>query len=138
MIIETEEDLRREKKAIETYVSLFRGSYQKLDKYDIDYKVFDKDGLLIAYAEVKGSFRQIYNAYPVQVAVKKLVKLLDKRLNPVIIWACDDGIIYGDLEKLVGTIKLGGRNIPRPEAVNDVELMAYFEKQKSLRYVRFI
>jgi len=138
MIIETEEDLRREKKAIETYVSLFRGSYQKLDKYDIDYKVFDKDGLLISYAEVKGSFRQIYNAYPVQVAVKKLVKLLDKRLNPVIIWACDDGIIYGDLEKLVGTIKLGGRNTPRPDAVNDVELMAYFEKQKSLRYVRFI
>jgi len=52
MISETEEDLRREKKAIETFVKTFGGSYQKLDPFDIDYKIFDRDKKVIAYAEV--------------------------------------------------------------------------------------
>jgi hypothetical protein len=36
MISETEQDLLREKKAIETFVKTFGGSYQKLDPFDID------------------------------------------------------------------------------------------------------
>ena len=36
MIFEREEDLLREKKAVETFVKTFGGSYQKLDPYDID------------------------------------------------------------------------------------------------------
>jgi len=95
MTFETEADLIREKKAIELFVSIFGGSYLKLDPHDVDYKVFDKDKNLIAYAEVKGRVRTIRDAYPLPVAARKLVKLTDKRLTPVIIWACDDGIIYG-------------------------------------------
>ena len=44
MTFETEEDLRREKKAIETFVNTFGGSYKKLDPQDIDYKIFNKKG----------------------------------------------------------------------------------------------
>ena len=82
MTFETEEDLRRERKAIDTFVKTFGGSYQKLDPLDIDYKIFDKDKKLIAYAEVKGRVRPIRDAYPLPIAIRKLVKLADKRLAP--------------------------------------------------------
>jgi hypothetical protein len=137
MTFETEQDLIREKKAIQTFVNMFGGSFKKLDPHDIDYKVFDKDGNLIAYVEVKGRIKTMYNAYPLPVAARKLVKLADKRLAPVIVWACEDGIIYGKVDKLKGDIRWGGR-APRDNSFNDSELMVYYEKQKELKYVRYI
>ena len=137
MTFETETDLLREKKAIELFVSIFGGSYQKLDPQDIDFKVFDKDNKMIAYAEVKGRIRTIRDAYPLPISARKLVKLIDKRLSPVIIWACDDGIIYGKADRLYGDIKWGGRP-PRVGSANDAELMVYYDKQKELKYVRYV
>ncbi len=137
MTFETETDLIREKKAIELFVSIFGGSYKKLDPHDIDYKIFDKDKNLIAYAEVKGRIRSMKTAYPLPLSAKKLVKLIDKRLAPVLIWACDDGIIYGKANKLQGEIKWGGRP-PRDGSVNDNEMMVYYDKQKELKYVRYV
>lgn len=133
MTFETEQDLIREKKAIQTFVSVFGGSFKKLDPQDVDYKVFDKDGNLIAYAEIKGLIKTIYNAYPLPVAAKKLVKLVDKRLPPVVIWACEDGIIYGKANKLKGEIKWTQDN-----SFYDSELMVYYDKQKELKYVRYV
>jgi hypothetical protein len=137
MTFETEVDLIREKKAIELFVSIFGGSYKKLDPHDIDYKVFDKDKNLIAYAEVKGRIRTMNAAYPLPLSAKKLVKLIDKRLAPVLIWACEDGIIYGKANKLQGEIKWGGRP-PRDGSFNDAEMMVYFDKQKELKYIRYV
>ena len=137
MTFETETDLLREKKAIELFVSIFGGSFKKLDPHDIDFKIFDKDNKLISYAEVKGRIRTIRDAYPLPISAKKLVKLADKRLSPVIIWACDDGIIYGKADRLYGDIKWGGRP-PRIGSVNDAELMVYYDKQKELKYVRYV
>lgn len=137
MTFETEQDLKREHNAITTFVNTFGGSFQKLDPHDIDYKVFDKNKKLIAYVEVKGRIRTMHNAYPLPVAARKIVKLSDKRLNPVMIWACEDGIIYGQINKLNGVIKWGGRT-PREGSFNDSELMIFYEKQKDLKYVRFV
>jgi hypothetical protein len=136
MIFEKEEDLKREQKAITLFVSTFGGSFKKLDPFDVDYKVFDKDGNLIAYAEVKGRIKTMHSAYPLPVAARKVVKLVDKRLIPVMIWACEDGIIYGKVNKLKGEIKWGGR-APRDNSYNDEELMVYYDKQKELKYIRF-
>jgi len=133
---ETDQDLIREKKAIETFVKIFGGSFKKLGQHDVDYKVFDKDGTLIAYAEVKGRLKTMKTAYPLPVALSKLSKLIEKRLNPVLIWACDDGIIYGKVFSLVGEVKLGGRP-PRDGSANDLEMMAYFDAQRAFKYVRF-
>jgi hypothetical protein len=133
---ETDQDLSREKKAINTFVNMFGGSFKKLGPHDIDYKVFDKDNKLIAYAEVKGRLKSMKTAYPLPVAMSKLNKLVDKRLNPVLIWACDDGIIYGKVFSLVGEVRFSGRP-PREGAPNDAEMMVYFDKQKSFKYVRF-
>lgn len=136
MRFESNKDLTREKKAIEKFVSKFKGTFKKLDPNDVDYRVFNEQGKLIAYAEVKGRYRSLSNAYPLPVAARKVVKLCDKRLNPVMIWACDDGIIYGKPTHLKGEVRWGGRK-PREGAVNDQELMIYYDKQKEFRYFKY-
>jgi hypothetical protein len=128
MTFDTEEDLRKEKKAIDTFVNTFGGSYKKLDPQDIDYKIFDKDKNLIAYAEVKIRIRTMNAAYPLPITVRKISKLADKRLNPLMIWSCEDGIIYGKVNKLRGSICFDTSS----------ELMVYYDKQKELKYVRFV
>jgi len=115
---------------------MFGFSYKKLDPNDIDYKIFDKDGNLIAYAEVIIRVRTIYNAYPLPIEAKKLVKLIDKRLTPVIIWACEDGIIYAKGNKLKGEIKFDNKS-EQDNSFNNSELMVYYEKEKELKYVRY-
>jgi hypothetical protein len=136
MRFETEQDRIRERKAIELFVGVFGGSYKKLDPHDIDFKVFDDSNSPIAYAEVKGRNRPMRSAYPLPISARKLTKLVDKRLNPVIIWACEDGIIYGKVQDLVGVVRFGGRK-EREGAVNDEELMVYFDKQPEFKYIRF-
>lgn len=116
-----------EQKAIDAFVKIFGGSYQKLGALDVDYKIFDANNKAIAYVEVNTRVRTIRDAYPLGITLTKLAKLIDKRLNPVIIWSCDDGIIYGMAEKLSGQII----------AQSQSELMVYYEKQKGLKYVRF-
>ena len=135
-IFEVEEDLKREKFAIEKFVSLFNGSYEKLGQFDIDYKVFNESKELIAYVEVKGRIKTIANAYPLPIALRKLVKLSDKRLNPVVIWACEDGIVYAQINNLIGQVKFSGRQA-RAKSTNDMELMAYYDKQKAFKYIRY-
>lgn len=137
MRFETKEDLARETKAIEQFVGLFKGSYKKLGPNDIDFRVFDKDNRIVGYAEVKGKSSLLKDAFPLYVAARKLVKLCDKRLNPLIIWACEDGIIYGKVPELVGEMRWGGRNEERDEAINDKELMVYFDNPKPFKYIKF-
>jgi hypothetical protein len=137
MIRETDVDIARENRAIQMYVSLFNGSYKKLDKEDIDFKVFDSDGNIKSYVEVKGRIRTMRDSYPLPLSVFKLVRLTAKRLNPVVIWACEDGIIYAKAEELKGTIMMGGRPKREEDSYYDRELMAYYDKQKAFRYVRY-
>jgi hypothetical protein len=132
MIFETDTDILREKKAIDLFVSIFGGSYKKLDPQDVDYKLSDDRGQLIAYVEVVGRIRNMKTSYPLPITLSKLNKLIEKRLNPVIVWACDDGIIYAEATKLEGVIKWGGLP-PR-----DDEMMVYYDKQKTMKYVRYV
>jgi hypothetical protein len=131
MIFETDTDILREKKAIDLFISIFKGSYKKLDQFDIDYKVSDDRGQLIAYVEVVGRIRTMKTSYPLPITLSKLNKLIEKRLNPVIVWACDDGIIYAEATKLEGVIKWGGLP-PRDE------MMVYYDKHKTMKYVRYV
>tara|TARA_R110000868_G_scaffold9795_7_gene48254 strand:- start:13132 stop:13548 length:417 start_codon:yes stop_codon:yes gene_type:complete len=136
MRFESNEDIAREQKAIKTFVSVFSGSYKKLDPNDIDFRVYDSNDNLIAFAEVKARLRKLSEAFPLPVSARKLVKLGDKRLNPVMIWACDDGIIYSRITLLLGEIKWGGRK-PQEGSVNDQELMVYFNNNTNFKYVKY-
>ena len=130
MRFETLKDLQNESEAIAIFCDEYELSCRKLDEHDIDFELI-KDERIIGYAEVKGRNKTIQEAYPLPIAVRKLLKLMDKKINPVIIWKCYDGIIYGKLEKLKGEIRIGGRK-PREHSYNDIELMAYFDRSNNL------
>ena len=136
MRFETEKDLERENKAIEAFLKPFKGTSVKLGDNDIDFEVYNSDGVKLSFAEVKGRLRNIENAFPLPVSVKKLIKLYDKKLNPLIIWACLDGIIYGKLRDLKGSITSGGRP-PRKGSSNDNELMAYYDDSVNLKKIKY-
>ena len=138
MRFEKQTDLQREKKAIQLFVGSFNGSYIKLGGNDIDFTILKKDGTVIGYAEVKGRNRKIEDAFPLPVAARKIVKLMDKSKNvePVIIWACLDGIIYGKIKELGGVLKVGGRK-PREHAANDIEAMVYYYETADLKKIKY-
>ena len=137
MIFERQEDLDREEKAIKKFVSLFSGTYKKLTQFDLDFEIF-LDGKFICFAEVKGrKGRYMDTSYPLPIAVKKLVKIQEKRSNCVLIWSCIDGIVYGKYRKLKGVITFGGMITPREGSTNDREFMAYYEKQEELKTLRY-
>ena len=135
-LFEKEEDRVRELKAIKKFVGRFKGSYEKLDPFDIDYRVYDTDKNLIAYVEVKGRLREMAEAYPLPISATKVTKLCAKRLNPVIIWACEDGIIYAKVSDIIGEVRWGGRS-PRKDSYSDEELMLYYPKQKTFKYLKY-
>ena len=137
MIFERQEDLDREEKAIKKFVSLFSGTYKKLTQFDLDFEVF-LDGKFICFAEVKGrKGRYMDTSYPLPIAVKKLIKIQEKRSNCVLIWSCIDGIVYGKYRRLKGVITFGGMITPREGSTNDRELMAYYDKQEELKTLKY-
>lgn len=135
---EKPKDLIRETQAIELFVSMFNGSYEKLGANDhVDFKVFDSNGKLISYVEVKGRNREIKNAFPLPVAARKLVNLSDCRKNPVMIWACYDGIIYGKTNDIIGKVQFSGRK-PRKGSAHDLEQMVYYSEQgNNFKIIKF-
>jgi len=132
-IFQKQEDLVREEIAMRSFANKYDLLYQKLDEFDIDFAVYNSSNKLIAYAEVKGRNRNIKDAYPLPISIRKISKLHDKKITPLIIWSCFDGIIYGKLNDLVGVVKYGGMKYEREGAVNDKELLAFYDKQEQLK-----
>lgn len=128
-IFESNNDLKREEKAIKIFCEKFSAKWEKLGKYDVDYKVTINEK--ICYIEVKGRNRNIKEAYPLPLAARKMVKLVDMGKPSIIIWACLDGLIYGKTSNIFAKGIIGGRK-PRSGSSNDKEYMLYFEKQKNL------
>ena len=135
MRFETDKDLQREEKAIQRFVSLFGGSYNKLGPHDVDYAVYDKYDRLISFVEVKGRNKTIAQAFPLPIACRKIEKLRQKQLNPVIIWDCLDGYIYGKLKNIKGVERVGGRT-PRRGASNDIEWMTYYADKSQFTIIK--
>tara|TARA_R100001163_G_scaffold42220_2_gene31926 strand:+ start:230 stop:649 length:420 start_codon:yes stop_codon:yes gene_type:complete len=132
---ENKKDLQREKKAVEFFCKLYGLQFKKLGENDIDF-VITKNNNFVCYLEVKGRNKNIKNSYPLPVAIRKLLKLSDKKKESVMLWACFDGIIFSRLENLTGDIKTGGRK-PRIGSYNDIEIMAYYKKQSNLIEVKY-
>ena len=136
MRFERREDIVREEKAMNAFCSLFGGRYAKLGDWDIDFRYIGEDGKTKAFVEVKGRMRDMKDAFPLPVAARKLIKLADKEMNPILIWACYDGIIYGKLSDIAGETKWGGRKA-RKGASNDQEVMCYYGKQEGLKSISY-
>jgi len=133
---ETRKDRVREEKAMKAFCSLYGGRYVKLGEWDIDFRYIGEDNKTKAFIEVKGRLRPMAEAFPLPVAARKLIKLADKEMNPMLMWACEDGVIYGRLEDINGITRWGGRKA-RKEATNDQEVMCYYSEQAGLKMIRY-
>ena len=134
---ETKFDTDREESAIGALLSGSGWFPEKLGPHDVDFLIRDADGIVRASCEVKGRNKNIEDAFPLPLAARKAVSLSDmKKGKNLIVWACYDGIIYGDINELSGTVRTGGRK-PREGAANDVEVMLYFKNQKGLKVRKF-
>ena len=139
MRFEKQTDLQREMKAIKLFTDGFKGGFIKLGQNDIDFTVLDGNHTVIAYAEVKGRNKTMQDAFPLPIAARKIVKLMDKSktVEPIVIWACLDGIIYGRIKKLGGVLKVGGRK-PREHAANDIEAMVYYYETADFKKINYL
>ena len=139
MRFEKQTDLQREMKAIKLFTDGFKGGFIKLGQNDIDFTILDANHTVIAYAEVKGRNKTMQDAFPLPIAARKIVKLMDKSktVEPIVIWACLDGIIYGRIKKLGGVLKVGGRK-PREHAANDIEAMIYYYETADLKKINYL
>jgi hypothetical protein len=129
-LFESDDDLKREKKAIEFFLKK-KYTCEKLDRFDIDYKIYDENKNIVGYVEVKGRNKIIEQAYELPIAKRKIDKLISKNSSAIVVWACEDGIIYGNIKDLEATFKFGGRT-PRQGSANDLEWMFYYKKQEGL------
>ncbi len=137
MRFESKADLQRERRAMDLFCSQYNLSSKKLGDNDVDFMVFNANGDHIGFAEVKGRpEKSINDDMILSVSIAKLHKLQSKRLNPIIIWACEDGIIYAKAIKLRGKVKWQGRT-PRRGASNDEEFMVFFENQPAMQRARY-
>ena len=55
----------------------------------------------------------------------------DRSEASIIIWNCYDGIIFGLVKQIEGSLRWGGRD-PRYQSSNDEEMMVYYDKQNNL------
>ena len=125
-MFEVDQDIAKEKKAIELYLRRLGGSYKKLSPSDVDFRILGENKSVIGYAEVKVLNTEMKESFPLTVEARKIIKLRDKRLHAVMIWSCIDGIWYLPIEGLTGTASWS----------EDGELMLKFENKKIFKYVR--
>ncbi|MDB4461772.1 hypothetical protein N8289_04190 [Flavobacteriales bacterium] len=130
------EDLDKKKKAARTFVNMFGGSFVALSISDTDFKIFDSKKKLIAYAEVVivDDFYDI--STDLIVKIQSLLRLSNKRLNPVVIWAFNDGIVYSKVTKIQGLIKWGSPK-GKPSLPSTMELIADYKQNKNFKYERY-
>tara|TARA_R100000697_G_scaffold51330_2_gene64342 strand:+ start:204 stop:584 length:381 start_codon:yes stop_codon:yes gene_type:complete len=125
-MFEVDQDIAKEKKAIELYLRRLGGSYKKLSPSDVDFRILGENKSVIGYAEVKVLNTEMKESFPLTVEARKIIKLRDKRLHAVMIWSCIDGIWYLPIEGLTGTASWS----------EDGELMLKFDNKKIFKYVR--
>lgn len=125
-MFEQDQDITKEKKAIELYLRRLGGSYKKLSPDDVDFRIIGENKSTIGYAEVKILDTEMKDSFPLMVQARKIIKLRDKRLHAVMIWSCIDGIYYLPIEGLVG----------RATWSDEGELMLSFDNKKLFKYVR--
>ena len=129
-IFEQQKDIDRENRAADVFCKLYGFNKMKKGRFDLDFDIYNK-GKKIAVLEVKGRNRNLAEAYDLPLAERKFNKMMSEDVKKIILWDCLDGMIYGDLEKLSCTSRIGGRKA-REGSANDIEEMKYFFRQDNL------
>lgn len=126
-MFEADQDLTKEKKAVELYLKRLGGSFKKLSAGDVDFRILADNKAVIGYAEVKVLDTEMKESFPLSIPARKIIKLIDKRLHAVMIWSCIDGIYYLPIEGITGQAMWSEQ---------DGELMLYFHDKNIFKYVK--
>jgi len=103
------------KKASGAFVNVFGGSTELLSKSDIYCRVLDRNKTPIAYLDIIVVRKLMSGSNPLIAPKKTIQKLIDKRLNPVILWAFLDGIVYCKVKNISGEVLFGSTDSKSPE-----------------------
>ena len=127
---ETQEDLDRERKAIELFAKHYKVKPVKLGEYDIDF-LCTRNGIGVMLVEVKGKKANTTDIKDFVVAQRKFIKLSTeakkRRVLPVLIWACYDGIVVCENIHLANKTSYFGGRKPRKGSANDREEMLRYD-----------
>ena len=120
------EQERLKQKGIESFTAVKGWTFRPLDPLDVSYRLFNDNDEVIGYAEVIPLVRPIRMAYPLPFRIDKLVKLIDKRLNPFLVWSCEDGIMYAKAADVTGIFRF-----------KSTMFHGYLDKQSAIKYIRY-
>ena len=114
-------------KAINKFTSFFGVSVVKLGVNECDYKIINSENKIpLGYAQVEIVKAPVRAAYPLMISGTRVSQLLIRFLNPTVIWACDDGIIYGKMKQLYGNFRW----------YKD-DMYLFLNKQKKLKFIKY-
>jgi len=126
-MFDLDQDLNKEKEAVQLYLKRLGGSFKKLSRDDVDFRILGENKSVIGYAEVKVLDTEMKKSFPLSIPARKILKLIDKRLHAVMIWHCIDGIYYLPIEGINGHAMW---------SEEDGELMLYFNNKNIFKYVK--
>lgn len=86
---------------IKSFVDKFNLKFNQLSPTDVDYKILDKSGKIIAYAQVE---HQEDLSKPFVIKAERMVRLFNKRLNGVVLFGNQSEIYYGKIDRLTGVV----------------------------------
>lgn len=119
--------LKRKEQAVKKLCDVFGMSYLKLGPLECDFKLLSDASVPIGYAQVVEVDGMIRYSYPLSISIQELSLLKSKVMNPIIIWACDDGILYTKIKDTYGTFRWYN---------NDLHL--FFTKQKNIKFIKYV
>lgn len=132
----TKELESRRRVAIETYCDSMGYGFTVNVNDGVNYKITDGDNMTVGYAIVKARYKSVARANPVFVSARSLFKLIETKLEPVIIWSCNDGILYGDPRKLAGDIVYG--DFSHDEELANESMVVFYRNTRALKRVMYI
>lgn len=96
----------RDEVTLQKFVDSFSGSFSRRSPVDEHYWIYDQLGEHIAYAIVEHAGGKSSNLKNLSIEAPKLLRLTNKRFNPLVIWELGDGIAYIKASSIFGSIAM--------------------------------
>ena len=132
---EQKSDRDRENETLSIFFKDKDFSYIQGGEFDKeDAKIINDNLLVVGLCEVKTMFKDVEDADFVRIGLRKIhssqEKSVYKNLPFLLLWRFNNAIGSLWLQDLAGSVKWGGRKVPREGSTWDRELMIYIDKSK--------
>lgn len=97
--------------AVKKFVDSFNGSFSKMNQSDDHFWIYNQLGDHIAYAVVEHDKVKSVNVKGLRIEAQKLLRLFNKRFNPLVIWELGDGLAYIKAQSISGSIAMDAESM---------------------------